>query len=391
MMKGNFLILSIILALFFIGFLLLKKTAGRISPQSAHTQATIKKNYFPKPGKVANVFGWGYHRTSCSIPDSDQNILFFYAEDQNLYYTFTDNLENSHKVELKQPINPDYNVYCNNEKLYITYTDPNQGHLFMSTGTLYKNKISLMKHEHIISGRESYTIVAPHMRLLNGSAFIAFMDYGRVNTAYPNSKGKIVYKVKNKWIEQTVIEQSAEKTQVLGISLETFKNTLIAIMAPYPGDMYFSTFDIEKKVWLKPQPLLNAKTGGQLEWETISDEQNNAYLIFRDEQSGMSLASLHDIKTSWTIKKVTNSLSSQAFSIFKMEDGRIFILFNDAQLVSIDKLNQPVKVTEIKSKELYFLQVARRNSKIIYPFWLSGTDGNHIIEHASFDIQKYFP
>jgi hypothetical protein len=127
------------------------------------------------------------------------------------------------------------------------------------------------------------------------------------------------------------------------------------------------------------------------EWETISDEQNNAYLIFRDEQSGMSLASLHDIKTSWTIKKVTNSLSSQAFSIFKMEDGRIFILFNDAQLVSIDKLNQPVKVTEIKSKELYFLQVARRNSKIIYPFWLSGTDGNHIIEHASFDIQKYFP
>lgn len=378
--KDKILLFSAIIVLL-VGADLLFNVSSNIFKEEETTKE--RTSFYPNPGPVPNVFGWRYNRSVCYFPETDETVLFFYAEDQNLYFGSYDDLPEYKSVKLNGTINPDYDVLCDGNHLYIAYSDPNQQTLSVTEADYVDGEIENYVHETAYVGNTAFTAVAPSVRVLNDSIFMSFMEYGRAGTETPNSKVYVVSNESGEWKEQNVLEHPADDTQVIGNSLENIGNSLLLMMAPYPGNFWFSTYDSATQTWTEPQLQDGLETRGQLEWQTLQDTSGQSHLVYRDETGGISYTSLSQRGTP---QQIVSAIATHGFTIFE-HDGQILILFNDGQLTSVGDLSNITTIEGFKTGFPYFLQMSEQTGSNAKYWWLEGVDGAHVIEKDTFDIE----
>lgn len=351
-----------------------------------------KANFAIQPGEVANVFGWGYNRTSCYINELKDSIVFFYAEDQNIYYTYHSQPEEYYAIEgLPVPQNPDFDVLCTDSSIYLTISDVNQQYVYFLEGKLLNKKYEILSSELVYDGQVAYNAVAPHTRIFNGNPYIAFMEYGRAGTYTPNSKVFVSKRLSpNQWKTEKLFEYPAITNQVLGISLEEYQNTLYAFIHPDGGGMFITKL-AQTGEWVEPkkQDILN--NAGHLEWQTLVDEHGTLHLVFATEKNTISYAQLHD--DNWKVWELNESLAINTRNLFEIPSRGVFLIYNTGLLRQVlsTGLSQKVQVQQLNDsgKSLYFLRVPELVDEKIDLVWLEGEDGKHTITYKSFNINAH--
>ncbi len=389
-MKIKSIILIVIFFLFIAAIFKLKSTTPN-SKISVETIETSNKKYSTIPGNVANVFGWGYNRTSCYIKNIDDTIVFFYAEDQHIYYTFHSNPDRYWIVE-NTPVsqNPDFDVVCDNSNIYITISDVNQQYIYLLSGIVKDTSLSISNSELVYDGKSAYNAVAPHMRIYNKIPHIVFMEYGRTGSNSPNSKVFVAKKSSNKnWDITTLFEYPADVGQVLGISLERYNNSLITFINP-PGknELYVSVLQNGK--WTDPisHPIMDP--AGQLEWQSIARKDQSVDLVFLNSKGNTEYIKIaNDQLTSIQLPEY----SASSGSLLITPQDKVFFLYNNGILRQIlsDGISTKISIPHITSDRgyLYFLRTPEIIENRVDIVWLEGMDGAHSINYKSFDINEY--
>jgi hypothetical protein len=358
---------------------ILTNLAGQKQQASAQS-----KLYSQFPGSVANVFGWGYNRTSCYLSDIKDTIVFFYAEDQHIYYTYHSTPEVYYSLNTSLAVNPDFDVHCwNNQDFYITVSDPNQQSVYLIESKIIDAKVHNQKNYLVYTGESAYTAVAPHTRYLDGTWYVVFMEYGRTGSSTPNSK--VFVSSSNdlkKWKTQALFEHTAQLSQVLGISLEFYQESLIAIINP-PGESVFISKRTEQG-WTVPKKQKTITIVGQLEWQSTSDEAGT-YLVYMNNKNVFTYAKL--INDTWYIYETRDSLYLNSTAIFKSQN-QLYVAYSNSILrkVLLDGLSLPIVFGPPETNGLYFLKVPASIDKKLDYVWLGGKDGAHQIKYRSIDI-----
>lgn len=356
---------------------------------SPHQKNSSDQQYSTHPGLVANVFGWGYNRTSCVTPDKKDTIIFFYAEDQHLYYTFaSDPTKYFSSHEVLQ--NPDFDIVCSENVVHVSFSDPNQQKMFYTKGEWLENTINFNTPELVFDGYRPYSAVAPHLQETTDGLFIAFMEYGSPDQNQ-DSKAYVAQKLPDQnWFTQEVYHSSAKNTAVLGISLEVVKGELIAIIAPNPEGMYFFRFFPKNNRWSLGTKIEMLEPRGHLEWLTLTDSDGNLHMIYRNEKQ--ALGYLHFDGQTYAFSSI-EGLAVNAFSIFRTSTNDIYLMYNSGIVRKIigNRVSQPVDISaEIKiDGDLHFLRIPEIISDSIDLAWAIEVSGEYTIHYQRIDLKKY--
>ncbi len=362
-------------------------------PQTAEEIESQKKKieaeYWRFPGNVPNVFGWGYNRSSCNISPTIA-VNFFYTFSGSIYYNNSDNLQSAHELPLGEKVNPDYDVYCREGNIYLTYSDIHQQKLYQAVLQYGDGWLRIEKKELVYDGGGSYTAVAPSAKYVSDTHYISFMSYGLTGSSTPDSVVHVSHRQDNEWSTQDVFKHSAANTQVLGSSLVRYQDSLLLFITPNPGGIWISKLDPKTHQWTaaKPQPQL--QTRGQLEWQNLTDRSGNVHLIFRDDNGTLNYAQLRDKQ--WSLTSFPGTLSINSSSIFETVENEVYILFNDSQLSRvIDKtVSTPIKIKGLSNfQNFYFLKVPSPVVSRVNSMWLGGGASMPRIYYGSFELSDY--
>lgn len=347
-----------------------------------------KTFHYPHVGSVPNIFGWRYNRSVCTLDNPDEAILFFYAEDVKLHFTYSSDLTADDVVPLPHALNPDFEVYCAPDGLiYIGYSDSNQQSLYLSTAKVVGHTLKILSTELVYEGRGAYTAIAPSVRVVGSTAHVGFMEYGRPGSIYPDSKAFISTREKAGWKTQEIIKQDASVTQVLGIALEEFEGSLTGIAAPYPGQIFQTIFNKEANIWSAPIPVEGLQAAGQLEWQTLYDSMGETHVLLSHQNGALTYYNLSHPEEG--AKSVDSSTSTHGFVLFEAKNEGVFVL-HDNRLFSVKDLQSPKIVTEIPKKTpIYFLQTAAQVKDKVHVWWVD-KHKQSLIHHAVFDVSKYY-
>lgn len=356
---------------------------------STHQDTTSGKKYSVNPGTVANVFGWGYNRTSCVTPDKKDTVIFFYAEDQHLYYAFASDPSkyfSSHEV----PQNPDFDVVCTETGIHISFSDPNQQKMFYTKGKWYENTLNFQTPELVFDGYRPYSAVAPHLQETMDGLYIAFMEYGSPDQNQ-DSKAYVSQKIQDQdWFTQEVYHSSAKNTAVLGISLEVVKGELIAMIAPNPEGMYFFKFYPKNNRWSLAKRIELLEPRGHLEWLTLTDAEENLHMVYRNEKQ--ALGYLYFDGETYSFSSI-EGLAVNAFSIFKTATDDIYLIYNSGKMRRIieNRVSKAVDLsTEFNSNgDLHFLRIPENINDSIDLAWAIEKSGNYIINYKRINLSQY--
>lgn len=341
------------------------------------------------PGKIANVFGWGYNRTSCTVDNGEDTIIFFYAEDQHLYYTFSSNPKTYGLVH-ETAQNPDFDIVCGKKgRIHISFSDPYQQILYYSQVSLSGKTLTSTKPEMVYNGNSLYTAVAPHLRIFDDKPFLVFMEYGTPDLNQ-DSKVFVSRKADDAWFTQKIYQHSAKNTQVLGISLEVIQDELFAFIAPNPSGMLISKYVPKNERWTNPISLAGIDPRGHLEWLTLSDSKGIMHIVYRNEKQALGYAQTNGKE--WSIVS-TESLGLNAFTLFRDEDQSVYLLYNDGKLRKVIG-NQVSQSINLKDKlqavsELTFVRVPEKIQDNVQAVWVKATNDIHELFYGQFNLSEY--
>jgi len=387
------LLLIVFLSVTFLLFLYFNspKEAARISQVPTDSSFQTNKNYSKNPGKVANIFGWEYNRTSCFIEHLQDTIIFFYAEDQNIYYTYHSNPEEYSAIEnLPVPQNPDFDVVCEKDNIYLTISDVHQQFIYFLEGKLDDRRYVISSKELIYDGQVAYNAVAPHTRIFKGTPYVVFMEYGRTGTHTPNSKVFVSKQLSpGEWQTTKLFEHPATNSQVLGVSLEQYQNNLYAFMLPEGKSMVITKLQ-EDNQWSKPKEQLLLNVSGHLEWQTLVDSKGILHIVFPTTDRTILYAQLNN--NNWKIWRIKELPSINTLNLFEVPSQGVFLIYNTGVLRKVlpNGLSKGIQIAGLNNdNNLYFLRVPETVSSEVDLVWLEGKDGTHTITYKSFDLTKY--
>lgn len=396
-MKKNLQLLFIFTAGALIGltvaaFFFRSDLGKRFLPQSVAAVPDYQsRNFHLIPGNVANIFGWGYNRSSCYLPSRDDTIQFFFAEDNHLYYGMASDMSKYQRIDYPLAVNPDFDVNClPNEVVAVSFSDLDQN-VVMYGELAWKDTRFEWKTLRLAANGGSYrSAVAPQSRVLGKTKFVSYLKFGypgteKMSTAMVawSDTDQLAPFAENSWKKHALFSIKPEVNQIMPVSLENYKDTMMAILVHPDGSVYFSFFNLEKKDWSDPIKQ-EIQITGHLEWQTLATA-DSTYLAYRNADQKLEVARISDEKLE--IHTFEN-LALNAMKLFQDEADGVYVMYNDGLLrrISPDFVSQPIQTSLEKPTNFYFGQISPMVGERPFISWVTGKDGRYELESQYFQL-----